>query len=147
LKVYGDLDSKFRFVILASKRAKQLLQGSKPHIKTKSKNLIQVAQKEVKQRLIEYEIVQPKAEEFHGIEDEAFIGEELGIGEEGIVKQDALKKEEVKAEKATKKKDAADKKPKTTKVKTAKTKTTKVKTTKAKTTKAKTTKKKSTKKE
>ena len=80
MKAYGDLDSKFRFVILASKRAKQLLQGSKPKIKTKSKNLIQVAQKEVRQRLIDYEIVQPKAEEFHGVEDEAFIGEELDIG-------------------------------------------------------------------
>lgn len=135
MKVYGDLDSKFRFVILASKRAKQLLQGSKPKIKTKSKNLIQVAQKEVKQRLIDYEIVQPKAEEFHGIEDEAFIGEELGISEEGIVKEDALKKEGVKAEKATKKKDAAEKKPKATKAKATKPKATKAKTTKKKSTK------------
>jgi len=127
LKVYGDLDSKFRFVILASKRAKQLLQGSKPKIKTKSKNLIQVAQKEVKQRLIDYEIVQPKAEEFHNIEDEAFIGEELGIGEEGILKKDAPKKEKAKAEKKPKKKDTAEKKPKTSKAKTTKKKSTKKK--------------------
>jgi DNA-directed RNA polymerase subunit K/omega len=125
LKVYGDLDSKFRFVILASKRAKQLLQGSKPKIKTKSKNLIQVAQKEVRQRLIDYEIVQPKAEEFHGIEDEAFIGEELGIVGEGVLKEDAPKKEEVKAVTKPKKKDAAEKKPKASKTKTAKKKSTK----------------------
>jgi DNA-directed RNA polymerase subunit K/omega len=118
LKAYGDLDSKFRFVILASKRAKQLLQGSKPKIKTKSKNLIQVAQKEVKQRLIDYEIVQPKAEEFHSIEDEAFIGEEL------ILKEDVPEKEEKKAEKKPKKKDVAEKKPKTSKTKTTKKKST-----------------------
>jgi len=84
LKTYGDLDSKFRYIILASKRAKQLLQGAKPKIKTKSKNLIQIAQKEVQQGLIDYEIIQPKAEAFRGAEDEAFIGEELGISEEEI---------------------------------------------------------------
>lgn len=120
MKVYGDLDSKFRFVILASKRAKQLLQGAKPKIKTKSKNLIQVAQKEVKQRLIDYEIVQPKAEEFQGIEDEAFIGEELGIGEEGIIREDAPKKKGDQAEEAPKKKVVPDKKLKTSKTKTTK---------------------------
>ncbi len=120
MKAYGDLDSKFRFVILASKRAKQLLQGAKPKIKTKSKNLILVAQKEVKQRLIDYEIVQPKAEEFHGIEDEAFIGEELGIGEEGILREDAPEKEGDLAEKTSEKRDTPDKKFKTSKTKTTK---------------------------
>jgi len=95
LRAYGDLDSKFRFVILASKRAKQLLQGAKPKIRIKSKNLIQVAQNEVKQRLIDYEIIQPKDESFHEPEDEAFIGEELGIGEEKILKEvpEAVKEE------------------------------------------------------
>jgi len=125
LKAYGDLDSKFRFVILASKRAKQLLAGAKPKIKTKSKNLIQVAQKEVKQRLIDYEIVQPKAEEFHGIEDEAFIGEELGISEEGLLKEDVPEKEESKTEVTSKKEDTPEKKPKSSKSKAAKKKTSK----------------------
>ena len=85
MRTYGDLDSKFRFVILASKRAKQLLQGAKPKIK--SKNLILVAQNEVKQRLIDYEIIQPKAEVFNATDDEAFIGEELGIGEDKILEE------------------------------------------------------------
>jgi DNA-directed RNA polymerase subunit K/omega len=125
LKAYGDLDSKFRFVILASKRAKQLLQGSKPKIKTKSKNLIQVAQKEVKQRLIDYEIVQPKAEEFHNIDDEAFIGEELDIAEGLTLKKGAPEEEEGKAEQKPKKKVTADKKPKTSKAKTTKKKSVK----------------------
>ena len=73
---YGDLDSKFRFVILAAKRAKQLLQGSKPKIKTKSKNLIRIAQAEVRAGLIDYEIIQPKKEEAHEAEG-IFIGEEI----------------------------------------------------------------------
>jgi DNA-directed RNA polymerase subunit K/omega len=125
LKAYGDLDSKFRFVILASKRAKQLLEGAKPKIKTKSKNLIQVAQKEVKQRLIDYEIVQPKAEDFHGSEDEAFIGEELGLAEEGILKEEAPEKEKDQAKKPPKKKASPDKKTKTSKTKTTKKKSSK----------------------
>ncbi|MFC2165206.1 DNA-directed RNA polymerase subunit omega [Acidobacteriota bacterium] len=87
MRTYGDLDSKFRFCILASKRAKQLLSGAKPKIRTKSKNLILIAQNEVKERLIDYEIIQPKAETFHAPEDEAFIGEELGIGEEKILEE------------------------------------------------------------
>jgi DNA-directed RNA polymerase subunit K/omega len=115
LKAYGDLDSKFRFVILASKRAKQLLQGAKPKIKTKSKNLIQVAQKEVKQRLIDYEIVQPKADEFDGMEDEAFIGEELGIGEEGLLKESAPAIEVEEKAKKEGKKTTPEKKPKVSK--------------------------------
>jgi DNA-directed RNA polymerase subunit K/omega len=115
LRAYGDLDSKFRFVILASKRAKQLLQGAKPKIRAKSKNLIQVAQNEVKKRLIDYEIVQPKAESFHESDDEAFIGEELGIGEEAILEEvsDSLEvKDAAKGDKTESKKEMPEEKAK-----------------------------------
>ena len=115
MRAYGDLDSKFRFVILASKRAKQLLQGAKPKIRAKSKNLIQVAQNEVKQRLIDYEIVQPKAEAFHAPDDEAFIGEELGLGEDKILEEVPEVVEEKDAAKEAKKeskKEKAKEKPK-----------------------------------
>jgi DNA-directed RNA polymerase subunit omega len=57
LKEYGEIDSKFRYVILAAMRAKQLLGGAKPRIKSRSKNLIRIAQEEVKQGLVDYEIV------------------------------------------------------------------------------------------
>lgn len=56
VKNFSDIDSKFRFVILASKRARQLLKGSKPKIKTKSKNPIRIAQNEVKAGAIYFEI-------------------------------------------------------------------------------------------
>jgi DNA-directed RNA polymerase subunit K/omega len=108
LRAYGDLDSKFRFVILASKRAKQLLQGAKPKIRTKSKNLIRIAQNEVKQRLIDYEIIQPKPEAFHAPEDEAFIGEELEIGE-GKILEEASEEAEVKDKKEAAKKPKKEK--------------------------------------
>ena len=77
LKDYSDIDSKFRYVILASKRAKQLLKGAKPKIKSKSKNLIRVAQQEVKAGLVEFEIIQNQTEEFSDSGDDMFIGEEI----------------------------------------------------------------------
>jgi len=79
LKTYGDFDSKFRFVIVAAKRAKQLLKGSKPRIESKSKNLIRIAQEEVLNGLVEYELVDSLAEELPVSDGDMFIGEELGI--------------------------------------------------------------------
>jgi DNA-directed RNA polymerase omega subunit len=63
LQTYGKLDSKFRFVILASKRAKQLLKGSKVKLRTKARNPIRIAQIEVKEGLVDYEILQPNPED------------------------------------------------------------------------------------
>lgn len=67
---------------MASKRAKQLLRGAKPRIKSKSKSLIRIAQQEVKKGLVDYEIVQKKKEEEYRPEDEDFIGEEILKGAE-----------------------------------------------------------------
>jgi DNA-directed RNA polymerase subunit K/omega len=80
LKEYGDIDSKFRYVIIAALRAKQLLAGAKPRLKSKSKNLIRIAQEEVKQGLVDYEIVKVAREEMEEISDsnvEMFIGKEI----------------------------------------------------------------------
>jgi DNA-directed RNA polymerase omega subunit len=63
LKDYGEIDSKFRYVVLAAMRAKQLLAGAKPRLKSKSKNLIRIAQEEVKQGLVDFEIVKAAREE------------------------------------------------------------------------------------
>lgn len=84
MKTYSDFDSKFRFVIVASKRAKQLLKGSKPKLESKSKNLIRIAQEEVLQGLVEYEIVDSLAEELKVSEEKMFIGEELNIDVEDV---------------------------------------------------------------
>jgi DNA-directed RNA polymerase subunit omega len=80
LKDYGDIDSKFRYVILAAMRAKQLLGGAKPRIKSRSKNLIRIAQEEVKQGLVDYELVKAvkeEMEEISGSGEEIFLGEEI----------------------------------------------------------------------
>ena len=104
MKPYGEIDSKFRFVILASKRAKQLLQGAKPRIKSKSKNPIRVAQKEVRDGFIDYEIIEIKKDEIQEPAEEGFIGEKIGAGPEEIeeAKPEARKAEEEKPKKESK---------------------------------------------
>jgi DNA-directed RNA polymerase omega subunit len=80
LDIYGNVDSKYRFVILAAKRAKQLLRGAKPKIKARSRNLIRIAQAEVQSGLIEYEVLPERLDEAPDTEDRVFaVG---GMGEE-----------------------------------------------------------------
>jgi len=110
LKNYGDIDSKFRYVILASMRAKQLLRGAKPLIKSKSKNLIRIAQEEVKRGLVDYEIVKSSLEETPSAEEEMFIGEEI---KEETEEKSAKREETEKTEEAPEKKiEKPEKKPK-----------------------------------
>ena len=77
MKTQNNIDSKFRFVILASKRAKELLKGAKPKIKSKSKNPIRIAQSEVGQGVIEFEILPTVKDEAPEREERVFMGEEL----------------------------------------------------------------------
>jgi DNA-directed RNA polymerase subunit K/omega len=87
LNRFGNIDSKFRFVILASKRAKQLLKGAKPKVKAKSRNPIRLAQSEVRSGVIEYEILPMTKDEVIEQEDRIFVGE--GIHEEAPESEDA----------------------------------------------------------
>lgn len=71
---FGTIDSKYRFIILASKRAKQLLKGAKPKISAKSKNLIRIAQAEISSGLVEYEIIPAGMEDIPEREERVFVG-------------------------------------------------------------------------
>lgn len=103
MKNYGDIDSKFRYVILASLRAKQLLKGAKPRIKSKSKNLIRVAQEEVRQGQIEYTIIQSKEDELPESSEEEFIGKHIVEEiETESVKESKERKEKTKTKKQKK---------------------------------------------
>jgi DNA-directed RNA polymerase omega subunit len=85
LEAYGNIDSKYRFIILAAKRAKQLLKGAKPKIQGKSKSLIRIAQTEVRNGLVEYEIIPTRMDEVGEREERVFvvggIGDEAGDAE------------------------------------------------------------------
>jgi DNA-directed RNA polymerase omega subunit len=80
LDAFGNIDSKYRFIILAAKRAKQLLKGAKPKIQSKSKSLIRIAQAEVRQGLIEYEIIPARMDEIPEREERVFVG--AGLADE-----------------------------------------------------------------
>jgi DNA-directed RNA polymerase subunit omega len=74
LDAFGNIDSKYRFIIIAAKRAKQLLKGAKPKIHGKSKSLIRIAQAEVRAGLIEYEIIPTRMDEVPEREERVFVG-------------------------------------------------------------------------
>jgi DNA-directed RNA polymerase subunit omega len=82
LDAFGNIDSKFRFIIIAAKRAKQLLKGAKPKIQGKSKNPIRIAQTEVRNGLIEYEIIPTHMDEVPEREERVFVGG--GIPDEAV---------------------------------------------------------------
>lgn len=52
-----NMDSKFRFILVAAKRARQLQAGAKALIQTQSKKVTRVAQQEVAAGLVPIEIV------------------------------------------------------------------------------------------
>ena len=81
-EAFGNIDSKYRFIILAAKRAKQLLKGAKPKIQGKSRNPIRIAQAEVRKGLIEYEIIPARMDEVPEREERVFVGG--GIPDEAV---------------------------------------------------------------
>jgi DNA-directed RNA polymerase subunit K/omega len=66
LESYKDLDSKYKFILLVSKRARQLLKGAKPKIKSKSKSLIRIAQEEVQKGVIDFRVIDEEEKEEKG---------------------------------------------------------------------------------
>ncbi len=56
MELPSNLDSKFRFILVAAKRARQLQAGAKPLIQTASKRPTRVAQQEVGAGLVPVEV-------------------------------------------------------------------------------------------
>jgi DNA-directed RNA polymerase subunit omega len=56
--IKGDaIDSKFRFILIAAKRARQLQGGAKPMIHTASRKPTRIAQEEVRSGTVKWELV------------------------------------------------------------------------------------------
>jgi DNA-directed RNA polymerase subunit omega len=55
------VDSKFRFILIAAKRARQLQAGAKPLVQTQTKKITKVAQMEVEAGLVPYEVLEISA--------------------------------------------------------------------------------------
>ena len=54
-----DMDSKFRFILVAAKRARQLQAGARPLVQTPSKKVTRIAQQEVAAGLVPFEVFEP----------------------------------------------------------------------------------------
>ncbi len=57
IRIPESFDSKFRFIVVAAARAKQLLNGAPPKIEGKSRKPAGIAVREVEAGLIGYEII------------------------------------------------------------------------------------------
>jgi len=58
-KIPENVGSKYRFIIIAAERAKQLQNNARPKIKTKSTKPAYIAMRELEQDLVSFEIVPP----------------------------------------------------------------------------------------
>ena len=96
MNAFGNIDSKYRFIILAAKRAKQLLKGAKPKISGKSKSLIRIAQAEVMSGLIEYEVIPTRMDDLPEREERVFVG--AGIADEAVDSESPVAKDLVEDE-------------------------------------------------
>ncbi len=56
-KVPENVGSKYRFIIIAAERAKQLQNNARPKIKTKSTKPAYIAMRELEQGLISFEVL------------------------------------------------------------------------------------------
>ena len=57
MEIPQNLDSKFRFILVAAKRARQLQGGAKPLLQTATKRSTRVAQQEVGAGLVPIEVL------------------------------------------------------------------------------------------
>jgi len=94
LEDHNVVDSKFRLVILAAKRAKQLLKGSRKKIETQLENPLSIALDEIKQGKIDFEILLNENLEQNAGEKLFMIGNEKSA-EETLPKVDPEAESEV----------------------------------------------------
>ena len=78
-RIPEKIDSKFRFVLLASERAEQLLRGAKPKIDMGPLKPTRIAMNEISNDLVEWEYgPAPELEEAVEILEEAVVVEDEG---------------------------------------------------------------------
>ena len=57
LKIPDSVGSKYRFIIIAAERAKQLQNNAKPKVKTKSTKPAFIAMRELEEGLVSFEVI------------------------------------------------------------------------------------------
>ena len=66
MQLPNNIDSKFRYILISAKRARQLQSGVRPLVQTQTKRATKVAQQEVSAGLIPFEVVELKTENDNG---------------------------------------------------------------------------------
>jgi DNA-directed RNA polymerase subunit omega len=61
MQLPNNIDSKFRYILICAKRARQLQSGVRPLVQTQTKRATKIARQEVSAGLIPFEIVELKA--------------------------------------------------------------------------------------
>jgi len=62
MEIPQNMDSKFRFILVAARRARQLQAGTRPLVQTATKRPTRVAQQEVSAGLVPIEVISPAQE-------------------------------------------------------------------------------------
>lgn len=63
------IDSKFRYVLLVSKRAEQLIQGAHPKMKSRHSKPTRVAMEEINKAAIKWQLTPPVEEPLVGLDE------------------------------------------------------------------------------
>ena len=63
------IDSKFRYVLLVSKRAEQLIQGAMPRTKSRHAKPTRIAMEEVEKDVVKWQLTAPVEEEPTALEE------------------------------------------------------------------------------
>jgi len=58
MELPNNIDSKFRYILISAKRARQLQSGARPLVQTPTKRATKVAQQEVTAGLVPFEIIE-----------------------------------------------------------------------------------------
>ncbi|HUP63154.1 MAG TPA: DNA-directed RNA polymerase subunit omega [Thermoanaerobaculia bacterium] len=64
------IDSKFRYVLLVSKRAEQLIQGAQPKIRSRHAKPTRVAMEEVEKDVVKWQLTAPVEEDTTALDEE-----------------------------------------------------------------------------
>lgn len=63
IRIPDEFDSKFRFILVAAERAKQLLNGARPHMEFSVSKPATIAIREVEAGTVGFEVLEEDAEE------------------------------------------------------------------------------------
>lgn len=58
----NNIESKFRYILISAKRARQLQSGVRPLVQSQSKKATKIAQQEVSSGLVPFEIIEIKSD-------------------------------------------------------------------------------------